>query len=162
MDFSSIYLFSDIDGTLLQGGRTEISERLFSQVQALKGQGIRFCAASGRQHGSLRKLFRPVEKEICYICENGAVIFSPEGEVLCRTPMEREAALRLSHRILEVPQFEVLISGAETSYLIPKSPDYVSHIRYFVGNDVTLIEKPEYLFVDMGLIDWRIYKQSSY
>ena len=26
----------------------------------------------------------------------------------------------------------------------------------------TLIEKPEYLFVDMGLIDWRIYKQSSY
>ena len=57
--------------------------------------------------------------------------------------MEREAALRLSHRILEVPQFEVLISGAETSYLIPKSPDYVGHIRYFVGNDVTLIEKPE-------------------
>ena len=142
--FSHIRLIaSDIDGTLLQGGRTAISERLFTQVRALKEQGIRFCAASGRQHGSLRKLFRPVEKEICYICENGAVVFSPEGEVLSRTPMEREAALRLSHRILEVPQFEVLISGAETSYLIPKSPDYVGHIRYFVGNDVTLIEKPE-------------------
>lgn len=88
--FSHIRLTaSDIDGTLLQGGRTEISERLFTQVRALKGQGIRFCAASGRQHGSLRKLFRPVEKEICYICENGAVVFSPEGEVLSRTPMER-------------------------------------------------------------------------
>ena len=148
--FSHIRLIaSDIDGTLLQGGRTAISERLFTQVRALKGQGIRFCAASGRQHGSLRKLFRPVEKEICYICENGAVVFSPEGEVLSRTPMEREAALRLSHRILEVPQFEVLISGAETSYLIPKHQEFLDHIRYFVGNDVTLVPSPEAIEEDI-------------
>ena len=142
--FSNIRLIaSDIDGTLLQNGRTEITPQLFSQVRALKERGIIFCAASGRQHGSLRKLFQPVEKEIYYICENGAIAFSPEGEVLSRTPMEREDALRLCHAILDVPQFEVLISGAETSYLIPKSPDYIDHIRYFIGNHVTLIQQPE-------------------
>lgn len=144
VEFAHIRLIaSDIDGTLLQKEATEISADLFDQVRALEQRGIRFCAASGRQHGSLRKLFRPVEAEIYYICENGAVVFSPEGKVLSRTPMDREAALRLSHRILEVPQFEVLISGAETSYLIPKSADYVDHIRYFVGNDVTITRAPE-------------------
>ena len=81
-NFSNIRLIaSDIDGTLLQNGRTEITPQLFSQVRALKERGIIFCAASGRQHGSLRKLFQPVETEIYYICENGAIAFSPEGEV---------------------------------------------------------------------------------
>ena len=52
--FSHIRLIaSDIDGTLLQGGRTAISERLFTQVRALKGQGIRFCAAPAASTGSL-------------------------------------------------------------------------------------------------------------
>ena len=39
---------SDIDGTLLQNGATEIPPLLFEQVRALKERGIAFCAASGR------------------------------------------------------------------------------------------------------------------
>lgn len=140
---------SDIDGTLLQNGASSISNQLFTQIRALKKQGIYFCAASGRQHGSLRKLFAPVEKEIFFLCENGAICFDPEGKAVSETPMDREKALALSHEILDVPQFEVLISGAETSYLIPKSPDFVDHIRYFVGNHVTLISAPEEIEEDI-------------
>lgn len=140
---------SDIDGTLLQNGATAISDRLFAQVRALKKQGIYFCAASGRQHGSLKKLFAPVEKEIFFLCENGAICFDPEGKAVSKTPMDREKALVLSHEILDVPPFEVLISGAETSYLIPKSPDFVDHIRYFVGNHVTLLSAPEEIGEDI-------------
>lgn len=140
---------SDIDGTLLQNGATAISQELFDQIHALRDRGIFFCAASGRQHGSLKKLFAPVEKEIFFLCENGAICFDPDGNPVSKTPMEREKALALSHEILGVPQFEVLISGAETSYLIPKSPDYVDHIRYFVGNHVTLISAPEEIKEDI-------------
>ena len=38
---------------------------------------------------------------------------------------------------------EVLISGADTSYLIPKHPDYVDHIRYFVGNHITRVKRAQ-------------------
>lgn len=134
---------SDIDGTLLRGESKTISDQLFKQVYRLKEQGIRFCAASGRQHKSLRGLFKPVEKDILFLCENGAICFDEKGNVLSKTPVDRETALGIAHEILEVPQFEVLISGAETSYLIPKSHDFIDHIQYFVGNHVTLIDRPE-------------------
>ena len=143
-NLSAIRLIAtDIDGTLIQNYDQGISGRFFAQVRTLNALGVKVCAASGRQHGSLRKLFAPVEKEIYYLCENGAVVFSPEGEVLSRTPMERQAALRLSHAILDVPHFEVLISGSETCYLIPKSPEYADHIRYVIGNNAAIVEKPE-------------------
>ena len=44
--------------------------------------------------------------------------------------MERADALALIGQIQAQEQCEVLISGADTSYLIPKHPDYVDHIRY--------------------------------
>ena len=134
---------SDIDGTLLQNGNKQISEEIIQQVHLLNEQGIRFCAASGRQHKSLRGLFAPIEHEICYICENGALCFDGDGNILSKIYVPRETALSLAHEILDVPHFEVLISGAETSYLIPKSPEFTDHIQYFVGNHVTLIEHPE-------------------
>ena len=40
-------------------------------------------------------------------------------------------------------QCEVLISGADTSYLLPKHPDYVDHIRYFVGNHITRVKRAQ-------------------
>ncbi len=140
---------SDIDGTLLQNGATEISPLLFRQVRALKEHGIAFCAASGRQHGSLRKLFAPVADDIYFICENGGICFTPGGKIAGKTPVKREVALAISHAILDVPQFEVLISGAETCYLVPKHQDYLDHIRYFVGNDVTVVPAPEAIEEDI-------------
>lgn len=143
------FIASDIDGTLLQHGATAVSDILFSQIHLLKKRGIYFCAASGRQHGSLKKLFAPVENEIFFLCENGAICFDPEGKIVSKTPMEREKALALSHEILNVPHFEVLISGAETSYLLPKSLDFADHIQYFVGNHITLISSPEEIQEDI-------------
>ena len=37
----------------------------------------------------------------------------------------------------------MLISGADTSYLLPKHPDYVDHIRYFVGNHITRVKRAQ-------------------
>ena len=38
---------SDIDGTLLQNGETEISPRFFREAERLMKQGVAVCAASG-------------------------------------------------------------------------------------------------------------------
>ena len=142
---------SDIDGTLLRNGAKTISPVLFDQIRRLGERGIRFCPASGRQYSSLRRLFAPVADELSYLCENGAVVWGPgsPGPVLSKTVMERSRALALCGAILAQPTCEVLISGANTSYLCPKEADIVDHMRYFVGNNVTLLKTPEEVPEDM-------------
>ena len=112
---------SDIDGTLLQDGANAIPPAIFEQIARLKERGIRFCPASGRQYTSLRKLFAPVADQLYYLCENGAVVYGPgaPGPILSRTEMDRDLSLELCREILAHPRCEVLISGANTSYLCP-------------------------------------------
>ena len=138
-------IVSDIDGTLLQGESTALDPELFVQIRRLGEKGVRFCPASGRQYSSLRRLFAPVAGELYYLCENGAVLFGPgdPDPMLSRTEMERSRALELCHAILDMPRCEVLISGANTSYLCPKEGDIVPLIRDFVGNNVSLLSRPE-------------------
>lgn len=136
---------SDIDGTLLQGGSTEIDPAVFEQIRRLSDMGVLFCPASGRQYSSLQKLFAPVAGQLNCICENGAVVFgtgSP-GRILSKTAMERGEALRLCREILDMPRCEVLISGANTSYLCPKQDDIITLMRDFVGNNVSILGAPE-------------------
>ena len=64
---------SDIDGTLLQNGATEIPEEIFQEIRRLAERGILFCPASGRQYSSLRRLFAPAADRLPFLCENGAV-----------------------------------------------------------------------------------------
>ncbi len=133
---------SDIDGTLLQNGAREIPEEVFTQIRRLKEKGILFAAASGRQYKSLKGLFAPVAQDIVYLCENGAIIYQDE-KVLAKQPMPREDALSLIAQIQGTEDCEVLISGANTSYMMPKQKDYLDHIRYFVGNNIALVNRAE-------------------
>lgn len=134
---------SDIDGTLLQNGETAVSERFFSEARRLMNRGIAFCAASGRQYSSLCKLFAPVAEKLYFLCENGAVVYGPGMELLSKTVIGRDTALELCRDILDVPDCEILISGTNMSYLYPKAEVYIDHIRYFVGNNTTILESPE-------------------
>lgn len=134
---------SDIDGTLLQNGETAISERFFTQARRLRSQGIALCAASGRQYSSLKNLFAPVAEGMYFICENGAVVYGPGAELLSKTVIDRALSLELCRDILAIPDCEVLISGTNMSYLCPKTQDYIDHIRYFVGNNTTVLSAPQ-------------------
>lgn len=117
---------------------------VFTQIRRLSRLGVYFCPASGRQYSSLRRLFAPVAGQLSCLCENGAVVFGPgdPGPILSKTEMAREQALALCRDILALPRCEVLISGANTSYLCPKQSDVVSLMRDFVGNNVALLSAP--------------------
>ena len=148
---------SDIDGTLLQGDTKTLPEALFPLIRRLAQQGIAFCAASGRQYTSLRRLFAPVADEIYYLCENGAIVYG-KGEtapVLGKTAMDRALAEQLIGEIVARPECEVLISGANISYLMPKAQEVVTHIRDFTGNNIALIQNP-------GEIQEEIIKVSAF
>ena len=133
---------SDLDGTLLVGGSTEISARMLSLIGELGRRNIRFCPASGRQYGSQRNLFRalPSADDLVYICENGAVAFEREA-VVSKTALPRGWADAIARQVLDDPESELLLSGERTCYLIPKRADYVDHVRHFLGNDTTIVER---------------------
>ena len=50
---------ADLDGTLLTSER-KLSPDLFPLIGELRGRGIRFAPASGRQYYNLRELFAPI------------------------------------------------------------------------------------------------------
>lgn len=135
----------DIDGTLLHGRETELKSEVINEIWRLKEKGILFCAASGRQYTSLHRLFREVSNDIYYICENGAIIFGPgnPGRILTKTEIPRDKAEALCHEILSREDCEILISGANMSYLCPKKTEIVELIRDFTGNQITIVNSPE-------------------
>lgn len=129
---------SDLDGTLLQGSR-EVSREAIGLIKQLSRMGILFVAASGRQYPNLRRLFEPVQDDIAYICENGALVVY-KGEVLHKDVFDRTLGEEILRCIMECDTAEALVSGERTSYIQPKSSDFYDHMVNFVKNDVTLME----------------------
>lgn len=129
---------SDIDGTLMRYGETSLPPALFDLIRRLRAAGVLFCPASGRQYHSLRQLFAPVADEVCFLCENGAVVFGPgteaEAPVLSKTPMPREEALALVRDISALPKSYALISGQNISYLWNWPEELARDLRDWTGN----------------------------
>lgn len=136
----------DIDGTLIPYGQPGMDGAIFPLIRGLQSRGIQFCPASGRQFHSLRALFAPVAEELVYLCENGAVLYGPGSEeaapVLGKTAMPRGEAVALAEAILAEPGCEVLISGANTSYVCGCGEAYIRYMRDFKGNRVAVLERP--------------------
>ena len=65
---------TDIDGTLVKESSPNITDVQVELFRKLTDQGIRVVAASGRQYGSVSKVFAPVDRKLYYIVENGAHI----------------------------------------------------------------------------------------
>jgi Cof subfamily protein (haloacid dehalogenase superfamily) len=129
---------SDIDGTLVRDYQP-MNPEIFSLIREFYARGVRFTAASGRQHPNLRKLFAPVQNEIDYICENGCLIYL-KGELVHRETMDYDLGQDMIATIMGTPGAEALVSGEETCYIQPKDPMYENHIRSVVGNDATVVE----------------------
>ena len=139
---------TDIDGTLLQSGEREVPEAVFVQIDRLLKKGILFAAASGRQYSNLKNLFAPKAEEMTFLCENGAILYRKD-QILKKRPMPRRRAEALAKQILANDDMEVLISGANTSYLMPKHDDYIYHIQYFLGNRVEIVHSLDEIKEDM-------------
>lgn len=133
----------DIDGTLMDYTESSFSPALFPLIERLCDEGIYFCPASGRQYFSLRSLFAPVANRLVYLCENGGILYDGSGQVLGKTTMPRERALGLCRAIWAEDSCELLISGANTSYVCLKRPGLDEQLRHFTGNHVTVLQSPE-------------------
>ncbi len=146
---------SDIDGTLIPYGESGLPRGLFPLIRRLREAGILFCPASGRQYHSLRRLFAPAADEMCFLCENGAVVFGPGGgeedaPILSKTAFPKAVAVALSRDIVARAGCQALISGERTGYVCGGyPPDLARHLEREVGSIILPVEDPEEIGEDI-------------
>ena len=132
---------SDLDGTLLYGRDNTVSEDMFEMIREMKKKGIIFAAASGRQYHNLKKLFAPVWQDMAFICENGAAVFY-EDKIIAEQVVPKEDLLELVHIIEADEHTEVALSSATTTYVRPKTEEYLQ-LLIDVGNHVGVVKEWE-------------------
>lgn len=130
---------SDLDGTLLLNHAQSLNEGTIELIHKLTEQGRIFVAASGRQYPNLYRLFRGAEREMAFICENGALVMY-QGRVIDKHVIERSLGQRIMRIIMEQEGAEVLLSGMNTCYVQPKDPSYADHLIRVVKNNVTVVD----------------------
>jgi len=129
---------SDLDGTLLLNGAQSLRENTCDLIHALHEKGVWFVASSGRQYDNLRNLFAPVKDEIGYICENGCLSYLGDTRI-GRELMDTDIALSLIKDGLAHPEYEILVSGEHTSYIL-NHPSFYHHMHDVVRNHVTVVD----------------------
>lgn len=128
----------DIDGTLVKDYSKDLEPSFFELIKKFKEKGVLFVATSGRQTPNLKTLFAPVANDISYISENGALI-THNNKIIYKSVMQDDLARSLASKILETPNFEVLICSVNTTYVIPKRDEFLNHIKNEVKNDITIV-----------------------
>lgn len=131
----------DLDGTLLYGRDNTVSDEMFEMIREMKRRGMIFAAASGRQYHNLKKLFAPVWEDMAFICENGSAVFY-EDKLIAQQVVPQEELLKLVYLIDADERTEVALSSATTTYVRPKTQEYVQ-LLIDVGNHVCVVKEWE-------------------
>lgn len=74
------YIFSDMDGTLLDEN-SQLPEEFGEILAKLKERGVTFVASSGRQYWSLLKSFDKYKEDMLFIAENGSYVADAHKEI---------------------------------------------------------------------------------
>lgn len=147
-------IVSELDGTLLFNGLTEVSDRAIELVKKLHEYGVIFAPASGRRLSYIRKLFSPVADNLVYICLNGAYV-KYKDEVIYKESMNREKTDKLVKAVKERKGCELLLDTEESTYIMSDSEFFSEYMSDSI--------KEDYIFVnDLNEIKGDILKISIY
>ncbi len=145
---------SDIDGTLVPDGSDKINPEIFDVIRKLKGQGIYFAAASGRQWKSIERLFLPVKDEIFFIADNGAYV-GARGRDLFTFPMKIDEIREIIHDVRGIPDCDLMLSGKDCLYTESKNKDVIDYLVLGYHNEMVQVE-------DLSKVEDTIIKASIY
>ncbi len=135
----------DVDGTLIPEGDKWVSSDVLKEARRLTDEGWIFAFASGRQLANLRALARDLADRFYYITQNGAAVYScgTRPELMDKTTLQRENALKLAHEILSVDKYDLEMSGCNMSYLCPKTDAFRSYMKGYVNMNIMEVPSPD-------------------
>ena len=150
---------SDIDGTLIKDSTPDLYPEIVSAIKKLSEQGIRFCAASGRQYQSIQNVFRDVDADIVFIAENGAQI-RYRNEDISVTPMNRAYAEAIIRQLREYySTCDIVVSTPNGCLLESRNKEFIDLITYGYHNEFTLVK--DVLEEEAQIIKIAIYQKES-
>lgn len=147
-----------MDGTLLLDGQTDVSEEAINLIDKLSKHEVIFAVASGRAYANLVKMFGQIKDSIIYICENGSLI-KYKDKTIYKATFEKDMAKAIVDDIMSKDECEVLISGENSTYVIPKKQSYVEHMRNIVKNDVVVVNDIE--DIEEDIIKISVYNEAG-
>lgn len=151
---------TDVDGTLVKDSSREAPDEIIEAIRHLTDQGIYFAIASGRQYGSIRKMFERSDRNLLFIAENGAHIIK-DGRTLSCIKMKRDYVeeIMTDLRSLYEKDCHVVASTDKGCFLESKDENFIRLITESYRNDVQLTE--DILGEDVDFIKLAIYRKDS-
>ena len=151
---------TDVDGTLVKDSSREVGDEIIEAIQRLTDRGIYFTIASGRQYGSIRRMFERANRNLLFIAENGAHIIK-DGETYAVTKMERAYVEEIMKdlRSLYDRDCHVVASTSKGCFLESKDKEFIRLIEESYRNDVTLTD--DILAEDAEFVKLAIYRKGS-
>lgn len=142
---------SDLDGTLLYPDGN-LPEGIFDTIEALHAKGVLFVAASGRQHGNLRRLFAPVKDKIAFIAENGAI--AQDGDQLWTVPIAEEWRSQIVND-LKAAGMLPMVSQPGSVFVEDTDRAFTDDLVYRLRNTLTVVD-------DVAQLEGEVIKISGY
>ncbi len=130
---------SDVDGTLLTEGTSNLNKEMFDVIRGLNEQGIRFAAVSGRQYLSLKKLFAPVMNEIVFVADNGACNLMRDELISCYS-FEKDILTDIVCYVRKMENVYMLASTPNGAYTECEDEDLNDWIRNGYKVDVEMVK----------------------
>lgn len=122
------YIASDLDGTLLYKDAQKPDRDTFDLIRRLTDAGIHFIAASGRQYINMYRMFGPIQDEISYIAENGALVID-QHKTIAKGSLDRDLVFSIVDYSKQYPACNTLLSCENVCYTDSKNPSYIKHMQ---------------------------------
>lgn len=122
---------TDMDGTLLDG-EGKLPQNFIDIIGQLSDKGIKFVVASGRPYTNLKNVFKPVYKELDYICDNGAFVVE-KSSVSNINLINKKLVMDIIKTTSTNPNIAVLLCGTKSMYHSSCSDELMEEInKYYI------------------------------
>lgn len=138
---------TDMDGTLLDDAK-RIPAGLWPMLAELRGRGVLFSPASGRQYATLARQFAEVADGMVFIAENGTYVVR-DGVELSSDPLAPAVAAGLARAVRRLVADGVdvgaVVCGKRSAYVERTDEPFLAEVRkYYVEHriveDVTAVD----------------------
>lgn len=123
-------VLADLDGTLLDGDG-QVPAGLWPLLARMRGAGVVFAPASGRQYATLARMFEPARDGMVFIAENGGYVVCDGAEVSSTTLSPATvAAIVTSLRELAATGADlgVVVCGKRSAYVERTDRAFLDHV----------------------------------
>ncbi|NEX00855.1 hypothetical protein SAMN04487829_0433 [Pseudobutyrivibrio sp. NOR37] len=149
---------TDVDGTLVKDSSPEVYSEMIEMIKKLRAQDIIVCIASGRQYGSISKMFKEVANDLIFIANNGAHI-KCRGVDMHISKIDRHYVEELTKELRQITDCEKAYEGAGVTYLETDNEDFIHVLRDQYRNDVAFVD--DVLAENVDLVKISIFNRPS-